>query len=487
MRRPFVGIVIFVASAGMAGSIGPAVAGVGGNGEKSPPISGRWSGATEVSGITLPLAVEFAATGDGCTATLDIQGQVGLPLENVGCAADGVRFELAAPIGRARWQGRLVDGALVGTFEQNAATGTFRMEPDGAVDGAADGSPEPAPYEVREVAFDAGEVRLAGTLTVPEGDGPHPAVILVTGSGPQDRDEQLFGFRPFRVLADALTRAGIAALRYDERGVGASSGDYAAATLHDFAADARAAVDWLRGQPGIDPRRVGILGHSEGGTVGPYVAARTDAVAFLVLLAPPTVDGETLIREQTKEILKAAGLPAAMMEPQLERQRRLFDAVRSGEGWEALERESLAEARRQLSVLPEDQREQRMAAVEAQVRAELAAARSPAYKALLEHDPGPDLRKVRVPTLAVFGELDTQVPDHVCVGPLEAAFAGEDAGPLTVEVVPGANHLFQEAVTGSPSEYAALPKRFIDGFVDLVVDWTVATTEEDGDGESPGR
>jgi pimeloyl-ACP methyl ester carboxylesterase len=470
--------------AGNAGSTGASAIPADGSSEVPEAFpAGRWTGTTEVAGVTLPFAIDLVVTDDGCSATMDIQGQIALPLEEVRCRDGRVHFELPAPIGRAVWDGRAEDGALVGTFQQNVASGTFRLSRGADADATgtgADDAEEAPPYRELEVAFDADAamgVRLAATLTLPEGAGPHPAMVLITGSGPQDRDEQLFGFRPFRVLADALTRAGIAVLRYDERGVGGSTGDFAAATMYDLADDAEAALGWLRARPETDAGRVGILGHSEGGVIGPRIAARSaDAVAFLVLLAPPTVDGETLLREQARAILQASGLPANLIEPQLAKQRRLFEAVRSGEGWDELEREGLAEARSLLATLPAEERARRMEAVETRIHAELAAARSPAYRVLLDHDPAPDLRGIRVPTLAVFGELDTQVPPHVCRGPLEDAFSVEGAGPLTVEVLDSANHLFQEAVTGAPTEYAALPKRFVDGFLETVVRWTAAVT-----------
>lgn len=301
------------------------------------------------------------------------------------------------------------------------------------------------PYSEEEVAFASGDVRLAGTLTLPSGPGRHPAVALLTGSGAQDRDEEIFGFRPFRILADHLARNGIAVLRFDDRGVGGSSGSLAETTTETLAADALAAAGLLRGHARVDPKAVGLLGHSEGGLVAALAAARSPDIAFLVLLASSGVRGDRLISSQIEALLKLSGSPQEQIATTLALQERVYRAIRSGEGWEELAKE-----------IPD---------------AQLAPARSAWFRYFIDLDPAATLRQVRKPVLAIFGELDIQVP----AGPNRDATvrALEEGGNrnVTVHTIPGANHLFQKATTGSPSEYPFLVKELVPGLLDLIAGW----------------
>ena len=439
-------------------------------------IEGRWVGSTEIGEIQLPFSVVFTPGEDGCRATADMQGFFDLPLDGVTCRTDAVHFELAASIGRAVWDGKVEDGAIVGTFAQNFAVGTFRLEADVVPDPVAKAGP--APYTETDVTIDTGEVKLAGTATIPAGDGPHPGIVLLSGSGPQDRDEELFGFRPFRVLADAVARRGVAVLRFDDRGVGGSERGPDDATSASLANDAEAAVRTLRSHPAVDPRRVGIAGHSEGGILAPMVAQRNpDEIAFVVLLAAPAIPGGSLLRAQSRAILEAQGTPRTIIDAQLAKQGRMLDAVRTGEGWDALEREAAADVDAALALLPEDQREDAARRMHEQVDAQMAAARSPWMRFFVNYDPRPALVALKVPTLAVFGSLDTQVPPDTNVEPMRAAFAESANQAARVVVLEGLNHVFQKAGTGAPGEYAVLPKEFGPGLLDLVVDWVVETAD----------
>jgi uncharacterized protein len=239
-------------------------------------LAGRWQGTIDIpaANLKLDIGLDFRAEGDGFTGTIDIpqQGAKGAPLRAISLKGPAVRFELAPPVGPAAvFDGTLKGDQIDGTFAQGPGTGTFALTR--AAD-APQARPEPPPYVVESLNVMNGDVRLAGTLTRPKGGGV-PAVVLVTGSGPQDRDEDIFGFKVFATLADALTRQGIAVYRYDDRGVGQSTGSLAKATTEDFAGDALAAVAKLRTIDGIDPKRVGILGHSEGAAVAALAAAKS--------------------------------------------------------------------------------------------------------------------------------------------------------------------------------------------------------------------
>ncbi len=340
--------------------------------------------------------------------------------------------------------------------------------------------PEPVPTVVParevEVTFSHRGITLAGTLSLPAERGPHPAVILITGSGPQNRDSEipgLPGYAPFRWIAEYLTARGIAVLRYDDRGVGASEGEFASATLTDFAADAEAALDYLLRRPEIDLTRIGILGHSEGGMVAATVAARRPEVAFVVSLAGIAVTGyETLVR-QVELILLAAGQNPDEAAAAAAQQHAILDLVLS-EDWETLEAVVVEIKRAQLTAVPSEQQQtlgDLDTLAEALAAQELAVLRSDWYRELLVHDPAQDWARIRVPVLAVFGGLDVQVDAEQNKAALESALARAGNRDVTVVVLPDANHLFQVAVTGAPGEYPLLPMEFHPRLLPLVADW----------------
>ena len=445
-----------------------------------PGIEGKWSGSVVLPSGELPFSVTFASEGSTLSATLDIPSQsaLGLPLTEVSYEDGRVHFEFAAPIGLAVWDGVHEGDEIKGSFTQGAADGEFSVERvategPSAEEGAEEGAEQDIPYLEEEISFENGEVRLAGTLTVPEdGQGSFPAVVMITGSGPQNRDEELLGFPVFRVIADHLARRGIASLRYDDRGVGGSSGDLAGSTAPDLADDALAGIARLAEHPRIDPLQIGLLGHSEGASVAALAAARSDAVRFAALLAGPSVLGAEVIYEQSAAVARAGGAGQDQIEWTTDFQKRLFAAMRDGDDLESYRDELGGAIRDGIERLSEAQRAP-IADVDGYVRfqtdQQIDALLVPWFQYFLGHNPADDLRQVRVPVLALFGELDLQVLPAQNRGPMEEALA---ANPdATVVVVPRANHLFQAATTGSPAEYALLEKAFADGFLDTISEW----------------
>ena len=441
--------------------------------EAEPGVDGRWAGSVVLPVGDLPFSVTFETTEGGLSGTMDIPSQaLGLPLTAVSLMDGRVHFELEASIGRAVWDGRLDGDRIEGDFTQGAVTATFsvvRAEVEAAE------PEEPVPYREEEVSFENGDIHLEGTLTLPEGGGPFPAVVMITGSGPQDRDEVVYGFPIFRVLADGLTRRGIAALRYDDRGVGGSTGSVSGSTTADFAGDALAGIARLAEHPDIDPARVGLLGHSEGAVVAPIAAARSEAVRFVVLLAGSTVPGTEILYEQSAAIARAGGAGEERIAWNTDFQRRLFAAMEADEDLDPF-REELGDAIRDgIDELPEARRAAIADVdghVQTRVAAEIDRLETPWFRHFLTYDPTDALRETRVPALALFGGLDLQVLPEQNRGPLEDALAGND--DVTVDVLPRANHLFQTATTGSPAEYATLGHAFVDGFVDGIADWILA-------------
>ncbi|MBS3932817.1 MAG: alpha/beta fold hydrolase [Truepera sp.] len=335
---------------------------------------------------------------------------------------------------------------------------------------------EDLPYRVQEVTFTSDGITLAGTLTIPEADGRHPAIILISGSGAQDRNganPAIPGYQPLRWLANHLTRQGVAVLRFDERGVGESGGDHALATSLDFASDTLAAMRYLQGRDDIDPAQIGLLGHSEGAMIAAMAAARNPEVAFVIAMAGAAVPGYEVLLVQLERIMQAAGTSEEeIMAAKAEQQTALALAV-AGD-WEAVESTIYDALLRHFQGLPEEQLAilgDLEAVARAGTAAQLEALQSPWFQLFLSYDPAQDYRQITAPVLALFGGLDTQVDAAQNRPALEVALAEAGNEDVTVVVFEQANHLFQEAVTGSPDEYLTLEMAFLPGFLETISDW----------------
>jgi pimeloyl-ACP methyl ester carboxylesterase len=338
------------------------------------------------------------------------------------------------------------------------------------------------PYGEEEVTFQSGDVTLAGTLTLPEGDGPFPALILLSGSGQQDRDEALPivpDYRPFAEIADTLTRQGVAVLRYDDRGVGGSSGDPTLATSADFADDAEAALRYLQERPDIDAKQIGMLGHSEGGILAAMVAARNPDVAFVVSMAGTAVDGYETIVKQVERLSLASGASQAEAEAAVQQQRAVLDLA-VAQDWAALEALLNQIAQEQVAALPEAQKAALGdvdALVRQQVAGQLQIFQSPWYQFFLGYDPAEDLAQVSAPVLGIFGDNDTQVDAEQNSTALQAALQRAGNTDVTIQILPTANHLFQDAATGGVDEYAALPPQLMPEFLEAISQWLLARVQ----------
>jgi pimeloyl-ACP methyl ester carboxylesterase len=332
----------------------------------------------------------------------------------------------------------------------------------------------PFPYAVELVKFanaSAPEVTLAGTLTIPEGKGPHPALVLITGSGPQDRDETIVGHKPFAVLADHLSRRGIAVLRYDDRGVGESSGEFAQATMEDSATDAWAAVEFLRARPEIDPKRIGVLGHSEGALVGPAVAAaHPKQIAFVVMLAGTGVTGQEVITHQLRLIMKAGGASDELIARDAGYAERMYAAVLASPPGQA--RPALEPIVKEWYEGLEPDERQGVGGFEQALEQQVRPYETPWMRHFLGYDPAPTLAKLKMPVLAINGELDLQVDPDQNLPAIEKALKKNKRAKFVR--LPGLNHLFQPATTGSPSEYGSIEITLDAAMLDQVASWVRA-------------
>lgn len=432
-------------------------------------LDGDWDGVLDINGTQLRLALHVKTTpADGTTATLDSidQNVLGAP---VSASREGshVRLELKALA--AAFDGALEAGdqTIAGKWTQGSLNLplTLHQRPAGAKQPTLNRpqTPQkPYPYGEEEVAFEsaAGHARLAGSFTRPKGTGPFPAVVMIAGSGPNTRDEPIMGHRLFLVIADYLTRHGIAVLRYDKRGTGSSTGDYVKATTADFADDADAAVGYLASRTDIDHRRIGLIGHSEGGLIAPIVATRNPSVAFMVLMAAPGENGAKILSVQGRLLSKAMGLTDAQVETAAALRDRLIAIAES-------EKDPAVAKTKMRALLADAAKSHGLPATAVEQQA--AALSSDWFRFFFTYDPVPTLRKVRCPVLALGGSNDLQVPAEENLASIKAALATDpDAQVLQL---PNLNHLFQTARTGSYFEYGQIEETIAPSALELITSW----------------
>ncbi len=326
------------------------------------------------------------------------------------------------------------------------------------------------PYVSKDVSFEnkkAG-VTLAGTLTLPDSPGPFPAVVLIAGSGPNDRNETVAGHKLFLALADYLTRHGIAVLRYDKRGVGKSTGSYASATTTDFASDALTALNYLTTLRQIDHKEIGLVGHSEGGIIAPIVADESPDVAFVVLMGGPGVPGFKIILSQLALIDRAVGLSDSTVNAALVVEKKLLHVIMT-------EKDSAKAAVRLRRILETEVKQ-----TTGEADASISQLLSPWYTSFLAYDPVPALRKVKCPVLALWGSKDLQVPPAENMPALEKALKSGGNKDFKVVDIPGLNHLFQDAKTGSPLEYGSIKESISPRALEVVTKWILKETRSKG-------
>jgi uncharacterized protein len=424
-------------------------------------------GVLDTGSIKLRVIFHIANTSDGLTATLDSpdQGMKGMPTSSV--KRDGASLKIEVQKISGVFEGKIAAdvSSIDGTWSQGGGTLPLTLKRVTEKDKAAlepkrpQNPVKPYPYHDEEVTYEnkVQNVTLAATLTIPQGKGPFPGVVLITGSGPQDRDETLLGHKPFLVLSDYLTRHGIAVLRADDRGTGKSTGVFATATTADFATDTEAGVAYLKTRAEVDPHKIGLIGHSEGGVIAPMIAARNKDVAFIVMMAGTGVPGDEVLVAQIEAINIANGKAPEVAAKDAAREGEILKLVETTNDPAQLEK-ALKEK------MPVD-----APATQAGLQVELLT--SPWFKYFLTYDPATALRKVTCPVLVLNGSLDKQVLPDQNLPAIRKALA--EAGNKNVEIdeLPGLNHLFQTAKTGSPTEYAQIEETISPVALEKMASW----------------
>jgi len=421
------------------------------------------------------MGVTFKTEGETLTATLDIpqQNLAGGTLEKVSFDAPKVHFEFNAGAQMAIFEGVLSNDTIKGSFVQGNTQGTFFLIRSLEV------SSSPPPYKEEEVSVGVSDsVTLAGTMSIPEGKGSFPAVILISGSGQQNRDEEIFGFKIFATLADTLTRQGIIVLRCDDRGVGKSTGPagWQNNTTEDFAVDVLAQVWFLKTRPEVDPARIGLIGHSEGALVAGMVDAQSDDIDFSVLMSGSALPGKELLLAQQAALLGAEGATEKEIKQAGELQSEVFDAVLSGDEKriKKVQLEVYKDTYARVKELPKEQLEAMgnpKEYVKARVDNGFVVMEYPGYLFFLGYDPRDDYSKMDSRVLAFFGANDLQVPPEENSKALDECFKVAGKTDYAIKTCCMANHLYQAAETGKISEYALLPGEFTPCFVPAIVNW----------------
>lgn len=441
-------------------------------------VTGRWTGKLQVPGGELTLVLRIQDGPDGkLLAFMDSpdQGADNIPCDSVVYSEPHLKVVIASIGGR--YEATLDGDTLRGQFIQGGLSLPLVLTPSAEEDRSTLRPQEPKPpypYQVEEVRFvnSTDGDTLTGTLTLPTSPGPHRAVVMITGSGPQDRDERIMNHRPFLVWADALTRLGIAVLRYDDRGTGASTGNFSEATTADFARDVEAAVDYLRSRKEIDNQRIGLIGHSEGGIIAPMVAvSRPKDVSFIVLLAAPGLRGDSILLMQSEVISRRSHTPDSIREATTQLNRSLFALLVPPTTDEEALRQSLAEVLRDAffdgPLAPPMSHEQ----VELAINLEMEMLTAPWMRDFLRYDPVPMLSRVQCPVLAVQGNEDVQVPAAANLPIVEKALTLHGNKAVTVKEFPGLNHLLQHCQTCLPDEYGEIRETVSPEVLQFVGEW----------------
>lgn len=443
--------------------------------EKS--VEGIWLGTLKVQGMELRIVFNIKP-GDkgGLKGTMDSpdQGAKDIDLDIV--LFDNNKLVIEIKKAMIKYEAELSEDGkeLTGTFRQGGYNFPLNMEciKEAPKIIRPQEPKKPYPYLEEEVSLEnqSANVKLAGTLTLPEQGGPFPAVVLITGSGAQDRNEEVFGHRPFLILADHLTRNGIAVLRMDDRGVDGSTGDIDESTSEDFARDILTGVAYLKNRKGIDPKKIGLVGHSEGGLIAPIAASQSEDVAFIVMMAGPGLSGEEILYLQSRQIAQASGVPEEDIEKNMKTQGKIYSLLKSGKPDEVTKEKLHTMFLEDYNRMTEEEKK-KIGDPEESFELQVKRVTSKWFRFFLGYDPALTLRKLRCPVLAIIGEKDLQVSAKENLAAIEKALKEGGNGHFTVKELPGLNHLFQKAQTGSPSEYSKITETINPAALNLISGW----------------
>ncbi|WP_035647819.1 S9 family peptidase [Flavobacterium sp. ASV13] len=433
-------------------------------------IAGQWNGLLKVPGTQLRVVFHVNKTEAGYSATMDSPDQkvTGIPMEKA--SFDNSILKLEMPKAQISYEGILnKDDIIVGKFTQRGQSTELNLSKEiiqKQVYARPQEPQKPYPYYTEDVKFEnkTDKVVLAGTLSLPKKEGNFPAVILISGSGGQNRDGETLGHKPFLVLADFLTKKGFAVLRFDDRGVEQSTGDISKSTTADFARDVQAGVDYLQTRKEINKNKIGLIGHSEGGVIAPIVAGNSKAIDFIVLLAGPGLRGDKLLLLQKEAVERVSGVPESDIQKAQEIFRGAYDIILVSK------------------TNDENLKKDVTTYFASKYNEEIAKSLTPQFTNnwmyyFLKMDPAVNLAKVKCPVLALNGSKDIQVPATVDLEAIEKTLLKAGNKNVTTKELPNLNHLFQESKTGSPEEYEKIEQTFSSLALEEISNWLMVQTK----------
>ncbi len=440
-------------------------------------FSSLWEGKLNAGSVSLRIVLKIFNNADGSFgAFLDSpdQGAADIPISSIIFTEDSLKFEIKRILGK--YEGAIVkDSALIkGKWSQLGSSLPLDLKKIEklTVVNRPQTPQKPYPYNEEEITFEnkSANITLAGSFSYPKGEGKYPAVVMVTGSGAQDRDETIFSHKPFAVIADYFARNGIATLRFDDRGVGKSKGNFASATSEDFATDALAAVEYLKTRKEADQNKIGIAGHSEGGLIAPLVAVNSSDVDFIILLAGTGLPGKDILLMQTELISAAEGQKETITKKYVRFAEKVYDVINKEENNSLAADEIKKIYNEYLTTLTE---EEKAALINSQeiFESNLKAITSLWFRFFLKYDPRPTLENVIIPVLALNGEKDLQVPSKINLSEIEKALKNGGNKNYKIIELPGLNHLFQNCKTGAVSKYGQIEETFSPVVLKIMKDW----------------
>lgn len=447
-------------------------------------LTGIWTGKLSLPGsIELTIVFNLSKNDSGIySSTLDSpdQGAKGIPTESTTLNGDSILIKI--PVVQGFYAGKIFydEMRIEGKWSQGGMHLDLGLKKVDKLEGPKrpQEPKEPFPYNAEEVLFEneKDNVVLAGTLTYPKEGNNFPAVVMITGSGGQDRNEELLGHKPFLVIADYLTRNGIAVLRFDDRGIAQSTGDQSKANSEDFARDVLAAVEFLKGRKEIDKTKIGLIGHSEGGIIAPLAAMQSNDVAFIVMMAGLGIPGDSILYLQGELIQKAEGTSEEEIQKSLKKQREIYSIIKNTNDDEKLAKEIKEKFYADYDAMTEEEKS-KLGDPEVYINMQIKTIASPWFKYFLRFDPAPVLEKVKCPVLAINGEKDLQVPPKENLSAIESALKRGGNKNFEVKMLPGMNHLFQTTTTGKISEYGKIEETISPLALETMVEWIKKVTK----------
>ena len=439
-------------------------------------ITGQWNGILKVQGTQLRIVFNINKTDRGYSSTMDSpdQGAKEIPVTSTSFENPVLRLEVSSA--GIEYEGTLdKENNVVGNFKQAGYSFPLNLSRE-KIEIEKTVRPQepkkPYPYYSEDIQFEnkKDQIVLAGTLTLPKKEGNFPAVVLISGSGPQNRNEELLGHKPFLVLADHLTKNGIAVLRFDDRGTAESKGDFKTATSLDFASDVESAIEYLQTRKEINKKKIGLIGHSEGGIIAPMVAGRSNDICFIVLLAGTGIPGDQLLLLQQELIGKASGDSEADLQKAKIINKGAYDIVAKSTNTETLKTELTNYIKQTLKDNPGSEKPAGMSEDDL-VKFQVNQLTSPWMQFFIKYNPAITLEKVKCPVLAINGEKDLQVPPEVNLKAIKTGLEKGGNNNVTTKELPNLNHLFQECETGSPDEYAKIEQTFSPIALTEITNW----------------